>query len=111
MLLSKIRASGRISAFSVSSDSFPSYSASSSTRQPLDDHSSASGRYCSFSGQFASRISGAPSRYVSSSWNDTPPYFFADRNGMASIAVCMDCPVKYRRSAAMVSLSSCMAQT
>ena len=33
---------------------------------------------------------GAPRRYVSSSWNDTPPYFFADRNGMASIAVCMD---------------------
>ena len=48
----------------------------------------------SFSGQAASRISGAPSRYVSSSWNDTPPYFFADRNGMAAMAVCMDWPVK-----------------
>ena len=60
----------------------------------LDYHKLESGKNRSFSGQAASRISGAPSRYVSSSWNDTPPYFFADRNGMAAMAVCMDWPVK-----------------
>ena len=94
LLDSRMSASGIISAVSASSSSFPSYKASSSTRQPLADHSSACGKNRSFSGQAASRISGAPSRYVSSSWNDTPPYFFADRNGMAAMAVCMDWPVK-----------------
>ena len=71
----------------LAGSSFPSYRASSSTRQPLADHSSACGKNRSFSGQAASRISGAPSRYVSSSWNDTPPYFFAELNGMAARAV------------------------
>ena len=53
--------------------------------------------------------SGAPRRYVSSSWNETPPYFFALVNGSAAIARWFTSPVKNFRMAAMVSLSPCIA--